>query len=81
MENDILMCDCVLRECHAIVIEFVSLLWSYIGIKLLLCYLKIIVQTDKMEKKKIIYPTIIVAMATKQPHFASSNKRQKYGFS
>ena len=36
IENDMLMCDCVLRECHAIVIEFVSLLFSYIGIELLL---------------------------------------------
>ena len=36
MEDDMLMCDCVLRECHAIVIDFVSLLFSYIGIELLL---------------------------------------------
>ena len=43
MENDMLMCDCVLRECHAIVIEFVALLFSYIGIELLHFYLKIIV--------------------------------------
>ena len=34
---------------------------------------------DKMEKKYTT--TIIVTMATKQPHFASSKKREKNGFS